>query len=101
MERLGLAPTDIALTVRNDFFLSSDPARVNAQLEKLAGYFHTSPDEARDRVWVGGPAELAERLGALRDAGYHDAIMCIDPPYDQRAIDMLAWAAEELGPQLR
>jgi F420-dependent oxidoreductase-like protein len=100
-EKVGRDPAAIALTVRNDFFMSSDPARVTAQLEKLAGYFGTTPDEARDRVWVGGPAELAERMGALRDAGYHDAIMCIDPPYDQRAIDMLAWAAEELGPQLR
>jgi F420-dependent oxidoreductase-like protein len=100
-EKVGRDPAEIALTVRNDFFMSNDPARVRAQLEKLSGYFRASPEETRDRVWVGGPEELADRLGRLRDAGYHDALMCIDPPYDQRAIDMLAWAAEELGPQLR
>lgn len=97
---VGRDPSAIALTVRNDFLLTDDRARADAAVARLARFARQSPDDMRARVWVGGPAEVADRLAAFADAGFDECILGLAPPYDGGTVEMLARFAAEVAPAL-
>ena len=102
---IGRDPTTIELTVRNDFFLAADDVEAQRELETVASFMRgrgasLSWDEVREFVWIGGLAEVTDRLAAFADAGFHEAILALDPPYDERTIAMLETVAAEIMPAL-
>ncbi len=100
-EAVGRDPATIQLTVRNDFRITPDRATADAVLEKLAGFWKTTVDDARARTWIGPVDDLVESLQAFRAAGFHEAILALDAPYDDATIDLLERVATEIMPKLR
>jgi alkanesulfonate monooxygenase SsuD/methylene tetrahydromethanopterin reductase-like flavin-dependent oxidoreductase (luciferase family) len=98
---VGRDPATIQLTVRNDFQITPDRATADALLEKLAGFWKTSVDDARARTWIGPVDELVESLLAFRAAGFHEAILALDAPYDVATVELLERVAAEIMPGLR
>ena len=94
---VGRDPRTISLTVMNDFHLTSDPAEARRRLARAATFRHLSPDEVRPRVWIGGPAELAELIGGFSAAGFDEAILGLGPPYGPQTIEMLEATRAALG----
>jgi F420-dependent oxidoreductase-like protein len=95
---IGRDPAAIALTVRNDFLLSDDGALTDKRVARLARFAGVPADELRPRVWIGGAAEIVERLRAFAAAGFDECILALDPPYDATAIAMLERFAAEVAP---
>ena len=102
---VGRDPAAIDLTVRNDFFLAADDAEADRELESVARFMRgrgasISLDEVRELVWIGGVTEVTDRLAAVADAGFDEAILALDPPYDERTIAMLETVAAEIMPSV-
>jgi F420-dependent oxidoreductase-like protein len=97
---IGRDPAEIELTVRNDLCVSDDLGEVARELEAAAQYMRTDVDDARERTWIGGVAEVTDRLGAFARAGFHEAILALDPPYDERTVATLERLAAEIMPNL-
>jgi alkanesulfonate monooxygenase SsuD/methylene tetrahydromethanopterin reductase-like flavin-dependent oxidoreductase (luciferase family) len=66
---------------------------------RLARFAGVSADALRTRVWIGGAAEIAERIAAFAAAGFDECILALDPPYDATAIAMLERFAAEVLPR--
>jgi F420-dependent oxidoreductase-like protein len=95
---VGRDPASIALTVMNEFHLTSDPADARRRLEAAARFRGLPPEEVRDRVWIGDGAELAERIAAFAAAGFDEAILGLNPPYGDETVEMLGAARAAIGP---
>lgn len=104
-EAIGRDPSTIELTVRNDVFVSDDAADVRRELDVVAQFMRSrgasvTLDDVRELVWIGDVAEVTDRLGACADAGFQEAILALDPPYDGGTIAMLETVASEIMPAL-
>jgi F420-dependent oxidoreductase-like protein len=99
-DAVGRDPSAIELTVRNDLFVSDDQREIDRELEDAARFMRTEVSDARERVWIGGVAEVTERLGAFANAGFHEAILALDPPYDARTVATLERVAAEVMPHV-
>jgi F420-dependent oxidoreductase-like protein len=99
--RLGRDPREIAVTVRNDFLLTDDRDAAASTIARFARFAGVSPDEARQRLWVGNATELVTAFQELIDAGVDECILGLAPPYDSRAQAMLERVAAEVIPQIR
>ena len=86
---VGRDPGTIALTVMNEFHLTSDAAEARRRLARAARFRNLTPDEVRTRVWIGGPSEIAELIGGFAAAGFDEAILGLNPPYGPQTVDML------------
>jgi F420-dependent oxidoreductase-like protein len=86
---VGRDPGTIALTVMNEFHLTSDASEARRRLARAARFRNLTPDEVRSRVWIGGPSELAELIGGFAAAGFDEAILGLNPPYGPQTVDML------------
>ena len=73
-------------------------ARTRAQFGKLSGT-EVSLEEYRQRVMTGGPQEVVDYLGAIKDAGYDYFVMYFRN--DLTKFDTLQLFAEEVIPHLR
>ena len=73
-------------------------ARVRAQFSKSAGH-EVDLEEYKGRVFTGGPQEVVDRLGAIKDAGYDYFVMYFRN--DLTRFDTLQLFAEEVMPHLR
>jgi F420-dependent oxidoreductase-like protein len=98
---VGRDPQEIQLTVMNDFRLTEDSADASKRLDRAAQFRNLSVDEVRDRVWIGGAAELSELIGGFAEAGFSEAILGLGPPYGPASIDMLEAAMAAFGPHLQ
>ncbi len=96
---VGRDPATIALTVMNEFHLTSDAADARRRLDHAARFRNLTIDEIRPRVWIGGPGEIAERIGGFAAAGFDEAILGLNPPYGAQTLEMLeaTWAALALA----
>jgi F420-dependent oxidoreductase-like protein len=104
-ETVGRDSSTIELTVRNDCFVSDDASTIERELEGVAAFMRgrgasISLEEVRDMVWIGGPAEVTERLVTFAGAGFDEAILALDPPYDERTVDMLETIAADVMPNV-
>jgi F420-dependent oxidoreductase-like protein len=99
-EVVGRDPASIELTARNDFQITADRATADAVLAKLAGFWKTTVDDARARTWIGPVDDLLESLQRFRAAGFHEAILALDAPYDATTIELLERVATEIMPKL-
>ncbi len=90
---VGRDPSSISLTVMNEFHFASDAADVRRRLEVVAAFRGITPAEARSRVWIGGPDEIAELVGAFEAAGFDEAILGLNPPYGPGTVEMLEQTA--------
>jgi F420-dependent oxidoreductase-like protein len=98
--RVGRDPARIRVTLRNDFYLTEDRAVAERKIEQLARFARQSPEQAAQRVFVGGSEVLG---GAFRDfaaAGAEEFILGLEPPYDGATHRMLERFARELMPGL-
>jgi F420-dependent oxidoreductase-like protein len=86
---VGRDPSSIALTVMNEFHLTSDPADARGRIEAAARFRGLTPEETRGRVWIGGGNEIAESVGAFAAAGFDEAILGLNPPYGSATVEML------------
>jgi F420-dependent oxidoreductase-like protein len=86
---VGRDPASIALTVMNEFHLTSDAAEAQRRLEAAARFRGLAPEDVRDRVWIGNAPELAERIAAFAAAGFDEAILGLNPPYGVETVEML------------
>lgn len=96
---VGRDPAAIALTVRNDFLLTDDTAESASRVARLARFAGVTPGEMRERVWIGGPAEIADRIAAFVDAGFDECILGLAPPYGADTVAMLERFAAEIVPR--
>ncbi|HYC22723.1 MAG TPA: TIGR03560 family F420-dependent LLM class oxidoreductase [Candidatus Bathyarchaeia archaeon] len=97
---LGRDPSDVAVTVRNDFFLTEDRAAADAAIARFAKYARIDVEEARARVWIGNRRELVASFRALADAGVDECILGLGPPYDGAVQEMLGRVASEIVPEV-
>jgi F420-dependent oxidoreductase-like protein len=95
---IGRDPNTITLTARNDFIMSADTTRTTAHLERLAAFWGTTVEDARDRSWVGEKDQIVDWLLQLRAIGFDEAILGIEPPYEIGTVEMLTQVAEDLAP---
>lgn len=96
---VGRDPATIALTVRNDFLLTDDAVSAASHLARLARFAGIDAEQMRTRVWVGGAAEVGDRLGAFADAGFDECILGLAPPYGAATVAMLERFAAEVAPR--
>jgi alkanesulfonate monooxygenase SsuD/methylene tetrahydromethanopterin reductase-like flavin-dependent oxidoreductase (luciferase family) len=97
-EAIGRPFDQIDLTVRNDFHLAHNAADATAALERIGAFGKLSIEETRERNFVGGVDELVDRIGAFAAMGFAEALLCFDPPYDERTIETLEVVAAEIMP---
>jgi F420-dependent oxidoreductase-like protein len=100
-EVVGRDRASIELTVRNDFKITADRAAADAELEQLAGFWKTTVDDARSRTWIGPVDDVVESLQGFRAAGFHEAILALDAPYDAATIELLERVAADIMPKLQ
>jgi F420-dependent oxidoreductase-like protein len=85
----GRDPQAVALTVMNECHVTTDAADARARLEAAARFRRLSPEEVRDRVWIGSPDEVGAQLDAFAKAGFDEAVLGLNPPYGARTFEML------------
>jgi F420-dependent oxidoreductase-like protein len=95
---IGRPAAAIALTVRNDFQLTADPAVARATRERFAAFTQTTADEARRRLFVGDRREVTDLVGGFAAAGFEECILALAPPYGGATAEMLAEFAAEIAP---
>ncbi len=87
--REGRDPGTVALTVMNECHVTEDRGEARAHLEAAARFRRLSVDEVRHRVWVGSADEVRAELATFAAAGFDEAIIGLNPPYDARTFAML------------
>jgi F420-dependent oxidoreductase-like protein len=94
---VGRDPGTIALTVMNEFHLTSDVAEARRHLAHAAAFRRLTPEETRSRLWIGSPSEIAELIGGFAAAGFDEAILGLNPPYGPQTVEMLEAARAALA----
>jgi alkanesulfonate monooxygenase SsuD/methylene tetrahydromethanopterin reductase-like flavin-dependent oxidoreductase (luciferase family) len=69
--------------------VTTDAGDARARLEAAARFRRLSPEEVRDRVWIGSPDEVRAQLDAFADAGFDEAVLGLNPPYGERTFELL------------
>lgn len=95
---LGRDPREIAVTVRNDFCLTDDPAEATRRIARFARFAGLASEEARARLWVGSRDDIVASLRAFAAAGCEECILGLEPPYGTALRDVLSRVADEVVP---
>ncbi len=95
---IGRDPATIERTAQREIFVTADDAETRARIDAMAIRWGTTPEMTRDSTLVGRPVEIVDRLGELAEAGIHEIIVQLSPPWGAESIDQLEAIAAEVIP---
>jgi alkanesulfonate monooxygenase SsuD/methylene tetrahydromethanopterin reductase-like flavin-dependent oxidoreductase (luciferase family) len=93
-EEVGRDPADITFSVACKPLIRDSQAAADAELERIMAVSRVPMEDIADDAsfWVGEPARLAERMVALRSAGFDAFIGEMGAPYDAETMER--WMGE-------
>lgn len=100
-EEIGRDPATLRRSFGQRVSVDRDARRAEERARAMYERNHVPFDQhLRDRFIFGSPLEIAEKVGAFRDAGVEQFVLWHEPPFDADAEDQIREFAETVMPLL-
>ncbi len=85
-EAVGRDPKSIRRTVMLPLFMNEDPAFRERVLQGFVAAGRGTPEEAEERLLIGGPAKIKDKIAAFQDAGAEEIYLAFFPTPHRKSL---------------